>query len=164
MRLASAGDAPAVEIAIASGPVRRIAGRMKLHSGGTSTTLTSIARFSASWKTPMLTSESFVAAMTMNEPSRSSGRYARRTHSIEPSAASSSIAGSTSGAIDDDVAVAGQQALDLLEPDLAAADDEAAAAAELAGRRCRTGVSSIPCTQVWSQIPRRNWHTQSFPA
>ena len=43
-----AGDAPAVEIAIASGPVRRMAGRMKLHSGGTSTTLTSIARFSAS--------------------------------------------------------------------------------------------------------------------
>ena len=48
MRLASAGEAPAVEIAIASGPVRTIAGRMKLHSGGTSTTLTSIARRSAS--------------------------------------------------------------------------------------------------------------------
>ena len=48
MRFARAGEAPAVEIAIASGPVRRIAGRMKLHSGGTSTTLTSIARFSAS--------------------------------------------------------------------------------------------------------------------
>ena len=48
MRFASAGDAPAVEIAIASGPVRTIAGRMKLHSGGTSTTLTSIARRSAS--------------------------------------------------------------------------------------------------------------------
>ena len=48
MRLASAGEAPAVEIAMASGPVRRIAGRMKLHSGGTSTTFTSIARRSAS--------------------------------------------------------------------------------------------------------------------
>ena len=48
IRLASAGDAPAVEIAIASGPVRTIAGRMKLHNGGTSTTLTSIARRSAS--------------------------------------------------------------------------------------------------------------------
>ena len=48
MRLASAGLAPAVEIAIASGPVRKIAGRMKLQSGGTSTTLTSIARRSAS--------------------------------------------------------------------------------------------------------------------
>ena len=48
MRLASAGLAPAVEIAIASGPVRTIAGRMKLHSGGTSTTFTSIARCSAS--------------------------------------------------------------------------------------------------------------------
>jgi len=40
IRLASAGEAPAVEIAIASGPLRTIAGRMKLHSGGTSTTLT----------------------------------------------------------------------------------------------------------------------------
>jgi hypothetical protein len=48
MRFASAGDAPAVEIAMASGPVRMIAGRMKLHSGGTSTTFTSIARRSAS--------------------------------------------------------------------------------------------------------------------
>ena len=37
-----------VEIAIASGPVRMIAGRMKLQSGGTSTTFTSIARRSAS--------------------------------------------------------------------------------------------------------------------
>jgi hypothetical protein len=36
-----------VEIAIASGPERTIAGRMKLHSGGTSTTLQSIARRSA---------------------------------------------------------------------------------------------------------------------
>ena len=48
IRFASAGEAPAVEIAIASGPVRTIAGRMKLHSGGTSTMLTSIARRSAS--------------------------------------------------------------------------------------------------------------------
>ena len=48
MRFASAGEAPAVEIAIASGPVRTIAGRMKLQSEGTSTTLTSIARRSAS--------------------------------------------------------------------------------------------------------------------
>ena len=47
IRFASAGEAPAVEIAIASGPVRTIAGRMKLHSGGTSTTFTSIARRSA---------------------------------------------------------------------------------------------------------------------
>ena len=35
MRFARAGEAPAVEIAIASGPVRTIAGRMKLQSGGT---------------------------------------------------------------------------------------------------------------------------------
>jgi hypothetical protein len=49
IRLASAGLAPAVEIAMASGPVRTIAGRMKLHSGGTSTMFASIARSSASW-------------------------------------------------------------------------------------------------------------------
>ena len=36
-----------MEIAIASGPLRTIAGRMKLQSGGTSTTLQSIARRSA---------------------------------------------------------------------------------------------------------------------
>ena len=41
-------EAPAVEMAIASGPVRMIAGRMKLQSGGTSTTFTSMARRSAS--------------------------------------------------------------------------------------------------------------------
>ena len=74
-----------MEMAIASGPVRTIAGRMKLHSGGTSTTLTSIARRSASLKIRMLTSVSLVAAITMNVRSRSSGRYSRRTHSIEPS-------------------------------------------------------------------------------
>ena len=56
---------------MASGPVRTMAGRMKLHSGGTSTTLTSIARRSASSKTRMLTSVSLVAAMTMNVASRS---------------------------------------------------------------------------------------------
>src|SRR5437763_1620200 len=73
MRLASAGDAPAVEIAIASGPWRTIAGRMKLHSGGTSTTFTSIARASASSDTAMFTSLSSVAAITTSTPSRSRG-------------------------------------------------------------------------------------------
>ena len=73
MRLASAGLAPAVEIAIASGPVRTIAGRMKLHSGGTSTTLTSIARRSASSYTEMFTSVTLVAAIARKRPSRSPG-------------------------------------------------------------------------------------------
>ena len=62
--LVEAGDAPAVEIAIAIGPVRTIAGRMKLHSGGTSTTLQSVARASASSKSAMLTLVSFVEAIT----------------------------------------------------------------------------------------------------
>ena len=60
-------------LAIASGPVRTIAGRMKLHSGGTSTMLTSIARCSASSKTRMLVSVSSVAAIAMNVRSRSPG-------------------------------------------------------------------------------------------
>ena len=42
------------------------------------------------------------------------------------------------GGDEDDVAVAGEQSLDLLEADVAAADDQALAAASAAGRRCRT--------------------------
>ena len=100
MRLASAGEAPAVEIAIASGPMRTIAGRMKLHSGGTSTTFTSIARRSASSYTAMFTSVSSVAAIAMNAPSRSAApAYGRRSQRIEPSRAYSASAGSASGAI-----------------------------------------------------------------
>src|SRR5919204_405269 len=68
MRLASAGLAPAVEIAMARGPVRMIAGRMKLQSGGTSTTFTSVARRPASSKTPMFTSGSPVAAIARKAP------------------------------------------------------------------------------------------------
>ena len=85
---------------MASGPVRTIAGRMKLHSGGTSTMFTSIARRSASSYTRMFTSVSSVAAIAMNTPSRSSGpAYSRRSHSIEPSRASASSSGTAFGAI-----------------------------------------------------------------
>ena len=121
-----------MEIAIASGLMRTIAGRMKLHSGGTSTTLTSIARRSASSYTAMLTSVSLVAAITMNAPSRSAApAYGRCSQWIEPSRAYSCSAGSASGAISVTARVAGEQALDLLEADLAAADDQAAPSAEL---------------------------------
>ena len=71
MRLASAGLAPAVEIAMAIGPVRTMAGRMKLHSGGTSTTLHSIERASACSNTATLTSVDEVAAIARKWPSRS---------------------------------------------------------------------------------------------
>src|SRR3954463_3450022 len=139
MRFASAGEAPAVEIAIASGPLRTIAGRMKLHSGGTSTTLTSIARRSASSKTRMLTSVSFVAAIAMNVVSRSPVSYGRCSQAIEPSSASSRSGAITSGARRTTAAshagggagpaggVAGGQALDLPEAAPPAADDDAAA-------------------------------------
>ena len=108
MRLASAGDAPAVEIATASGPVRTIAGRMKLHSGGTSTTLTSIARASASSKTRMFTSVSSVAAIAIRLPSRSSARYSRCSQRIEPSCASCRKLGMRVGRHEHDVGVAGE--------------------------------------------------------
>ncbi len=98
IRLASAGEAPAVEIATASGPVRTIAGRMKLHSGGTSTTLTSIARASASSNTRMFRSVSSVAAIAISAPSRSPVAYSRRSHRIEPSSASWTSSGCASGA------------------------------------------------------------------
>ena len=80
----------------------------------------------------MLTSVSLVAAIDDERAPR--GRraaYSRRSHSIEPSAASASSSATASGAISVDVAVAGEQALDLLEPDLAAADDDAAAPGQL---------------------------------
>ena len=87
MRLARAGEAPAVEIAIASGPLRTIAGRMKLQSGGTSTTLTSIVRRSAPSQTAMLTSVSLVAAIARKVLSRSPSWKVRCSQVIDPSAA-----------------------------------------------------------------------------
>jgi len=70
------------------GPLRTIAGRMKLQSGGTSTTLTSIERASASSETRMLTSLSLVAAIARKTPTRSTApAYSRRSQEIEPSAA-----------------------------------------------------------------------------
>ena len=72
---------------------------MKLHSGGTSTTFTSIARFSASRYTRMFTSVSLVEAMTMKTPSRSSGpAYSRCSQRIDPSAASARSGSTASGA------------------------------------------------------------------
>ena len=76
-------------------------------------------------------SVSSVAAIAMNVRSRSPGSYSRRIHSIEPSAASASQLGHRVGRDEHDAAVAGEQALDLLEPDLAAADDEAAPPGQL---------------------------------
>ena len=78
--------------------MRAIAGMMKLQSGGTSTTLTSIVRASASRKTRTLSSVSAVAAKTRNAPSRSSLRYSRSSSRSEPSRASSSISGSACSA------------------------------------------------------------------
>ena len=127
--LGQGGEAPAVEIAIASGPVRTIAGRMKLHSGGTSTTLTSIARRSASSYTRMLTSVSLVAAIAIRHPSRSPGSI------LAPLPGDRALGGERLerrmglGGDERDLGIAGQQPLDLLQADVTAADDEATTAA-----------------------------------
>ena len=86
-------------MAIAIGPWRTIAGRMNEHSGGTSTTLHSIARRSASSNTWMLVSVSLVAAIARKWPSRSPGWKCRCVHSTSPDAASSATSGHASGAI-----------------------------------------------------------------
>ena len=65
----------------------------------------------------------------MNVPSRSGGpAYSRCSHVIEPSPASARSSSIASGETSVHGRVAGQQALDLLEADLAAADDQAAPA------------------------------------
>ena len=74
MCLATTGLAPPVEIASASSPRRTIEGTMKLHSGGTLTTLQSRFRASASCQTMRLIASRLVAAITRKQPSRSSGR------------------------------------------------------------------------------------------
>ena len=78
----------------------------------------------------MLTSVSLVAAIAMNLPSRSSGSNSRFSQAIEPSAASSANRLAGVRGDEHDLAVAGEQALDLLEADVAAADDQALAAGQ----------------------------------
>ena len=131
MRLASAGLAPAVEIAIAIGPLRTIAGRMKLQSGGTSTTLHSIERRSASSKTAMLVSVSDVAAMARKRPSRSPGSNRRCVKLDVAGRGERAHLGARLGGDHVDVRVAGEQALDLLEADVSGPDDQAPAPGQL---------------------------------
>ena len=113
---------------MAIGPERTMAGRMKLQSGGTSTTLHSIERRSASSKTAMLTSVFEVAAIARKWPSRSPGANGRSVHSRSPAATSARMLVARLGCDHVHLGVAGQKALDLLEPDVARADDQAAAA------------------------------------
>ena len=82
----------------------------------------------------MLTSVSLVAAIARKAPSRSPSTKVRSSQVIEPSAAYSASSGDDLGRDDVDVALAEQQALDLLERDVAAADHQAAAALELQAR------------------------------
>ena len=75
----------------------------------------------------MFTSVSFVAAITMNTPSRSAGpAYSRRSQRIEPSSASCAERLDGVGRDQRDLAVAGEQPLDLLEAHVTAADHHAA--------------------------------------
>ena len=79
----------------------------------------------------MLTSVSFVAAIAMNVRSRSSGPV------LAPLPLDRALGGELLQRLDrlgrdeHDLRVAGQQALDLLEPDVAAADDDAAPPGQL---------------------------------
>ena len=132
MRLASAGEAPAVEIAIASGPVRTIAGRMKLHSGGTSTTFTSMARRSASSNTAMFTSVSLGRRDHQQRPIeiRSRRRTAAAPSAIEPSRAYSRRGVTASGAISVTCASQASSPSTFSSPIAPAADDHAATPAQ----------------------------------
>ena len=103
---------------------------MKLHSGGTSTTLTSIARASASSNTRMLRSVSSVAAIAIRQPSRSPAGVLA---ALPPDRALERQLDELRMGLGGDqrhVGVAREQALDLLEPDVAAADDHAAPAGQ----------------------------------
>ena len=118
-RLASAGLAPRVETAIEIGPTRAMAGMMKLQSGGTSTTLTSIVRASASWKTRTLSSVSAVAAKTEE---RALEVGAAVLAQVEPQRALARELLDLGQRVQRDhvhVGLGGQQALDLLEADRA---------------------------------------------
>ena len=127
---ASAGEAPPVETATAIGSWRWTAGRMNEQSSGTSTTLQRSARASASRKTRRFTDVVAVAATTRNFPSRSLGavaaaddRQAERLdlrHDLRRD--------------DGDLGARREQALDLLERDPAAADDEHGAARQVDAR------------------------------
>ena len=79
----------------------------------------------------MLTSVSSVAAIAIRLASRSPASYTRRSQVIDPSAAKRASSAWASGATSVTRGVAGQQALDLLQADVAAADDHAAAAGQL---------------------------------
>jgi|GEM_PF-5339716 len=90
IRLARAGLSPPVEIASVSSSRLMMEGTMKLHSSGTSTTLTSWFRSEASPHTSRLTSVSELAATTTMAPVRSPGWYTPRHSSISPRDSSSS--------------------------------------------------------------------------
>ena len=146
-RLASAGLAPRVETAIEIGPTRAIAGMMKLQSGGTSTTLTSIVRASASWKTCTLSSVSSVAAKTRKAPSRSSLRYARSSSRSEPSRASSSTSGRAFRATTCTSASAASRPSIFSSPTGPGADDEAAPPTQIQARHEERRLHEIPAAR-----------------
>ena len=80
--LANTGDAPPDEIAATMGERSMMAGKIKLHNSGQSTTLTGILRAWAAWNTCSLTRRSEVAPMINLNPSTSSGAKCFCFHSI----------------------------------------------------------------------------------
>ena len=82
----------------------------------------------------MLTSLSSVAAITRNAPSRSRARYSRALPRDRPLGGEPLELRVRRRRDERDRGAAGEQALDLLEADLAAADDQAAAARQAQAR------------------------------
>ena len=88
---------------------------------------------------------SSVHAMTMNVPSRSAGAGVLAPLPRDRALGGERLElGPGVGRDERDVAVAGEQALDLLEADLAAADDQAAAPLELQARDVERRVEHVP--------------------
>ena len=111
----------------------------------------------------MFVSVSSVAAIAMNVRSRSPGSYSRRIHSIEPSAASVLRARARRRARR---ARRGRRRRAAPRPSRARSRRRrrrGSGGPSASGRRCRTASPASRCTQVWSQIPRRNWQTHSLP-
>ena len=128
--MARAGEAPAVEIAIASGPVRTIAGQDEVAQRGDVDDVDEHRPLLGG----LVDGDVHVGVV---------GRRDRHELALEvgglelaPLPLDRALGGQLAdrlagvGRDEDDVAVAGEQALDLLQPDVAAADDQALAAAE----------------------------------
>ena len=151
-RCASAGEAPPVETAIAIGSWRWTAGRMNEHSSGTSTTLQRSDRASASRKTRRLTS----VVDGRGDDEEPSGEILGAVLAASDGELELGELGHDLGSDDGDARTRGQQALDLLERDRPAADDEHAAARQVEARHV---VARRRHRQTSTEVSRAPWRS-----